>query len=460
MKLGFGKEDITPDLKTPTPNAAGVDRELKFILDHIWTRALVFKDKNNIVVLVAADVPGFLEKDREDLIQEVEKVCAIKKFELVFHSVHQHQAPNVSWNSYGMVNKDGGYAVNEEYYRTFLNKTALAVKQALKNLEDFSIEYGEAEIKGIESNRRIITPEGKIIMRYSRPPKELRKLPEGHIDPLVRVFYLKRKDEKSVVWVNYHGHPTATGGDGALFVSADFPGEALRILEKEKPENEYIYMTGPNGNLNPGKYITGDSKKIEDRRNDRDRMGKILAEGVKRALSDCVEIKTGPIKFKREKLLLQCKKDDSPEQLWTFYSSYDKAVERYREALKEMKETHQKGEKLISGGKIRFAHRIMYYYRIMENGKIPVYFSVMNIGDLNTVFYPGEMFLEASDIIREKFPGKRMLTISLCDGLSNYVVTEDCYEPDKGGYEYSASLLAKGSFTRIVNKAIQMLKES
>jgi len=288
----------------------------------------------------------------------------------------------------------------------------------------------------------------------------LRKLPEGHIDPLVRVFYLKRKDEKSVVWVNYHGHPTATGGDGALFVSADFPGEALRILEKEKPENEYIYMTGPNGNLNPGKYITGDSKKIEDRRNDRDRMGKILAEGVKRALSDCVEIKTGPIKFKREKLLLQCKKDDSPEQLWTFYSSYDKAVERYREALKEMKETHQKGEKLISGGKIRFAHRIMYYYRIMENGKIPVYFSVMNIGDLNTVFYPGEMFLEASDIIREKFPGKRMLTISLCDGLSNYVVTEDCYEPDKGGYEYSASLLAKGSFTRIVNKAIQMLKES
>ncbi|RKZ35514.1 MAG: hypothetical protein DRQ41_15820, partial [Gammaproteobacteria bacterium] len=48
MKVGFGKHNITPDLKLPIPGPAGVDTEREFILDHIWTRALVFKDGANI----------------------------------------------------------------------------------------------------------------------------------------------------------------------------------------------------------------------------------------------------------------------------------------------------------------------------------------------------------------------------------------------------------------------------
>jgi len=451
MKVGFGKQDITPDLRPPIPGPAGVDTEREFILDDIWTRALVFKDENNVLILVAADIANFYEKDREDLIEEIEKVCNIKKFKLVSHCVHMHQAPNVCWNSFSMINKEGGYAINEEYYRAFLNKTALAVKEAFKDLENFQIEYGEAEVKGIESNRRIMGPDEKIRLRGSRPSKKLRELPEGHIDPTVRVFYLKRKDKKNIVWVNYNGHPTATGGDAAPFVSGDFPGQALRILKREKPENGYIYMMGPNGNLNPGKYITGDPFKLEDRIKDRDRMGKILAESIKMAINKAEKLKMGPLKFEKERLLLSHKEKDFP--------TYKQALEQHKEAVKKMIEVHKRGEKLSRGGKIRFTHRILYYYKILENGKIPVYISTMKIGDLNVVFYPGEIFLEASDMIRKNFPGKKIFTIALCDGLFGYVITEDCYETKRHGYEYTATLLAKGSFTAIVDKSIQMLKE-
>ena len=450
MKVGFGKQNITPDLKLPTPGPAGVDTEREFILDDIWTRVLVFKDGISITIIVAADIPNFHEKDREDLIREIEKVCSIKHFELVSHVVHMHQAPNVCWNSFSMINRDGGFAVNEQYYRTFLNKTALAAKEALEDLDCFDIEYAESEVKNIQSNRRIIGSDGDIIMRSSRPPKELREYPEGHIDPMARVFCLKRKSKKNIVWVNYCGHPTATGGDCAPFVSGDYPGEALRILTREHPENEYIYMTGPHGNLNPGKYITGDPWNIKDRQNDRDRMGRILAESIKKSFGKLQDIKTDSVKFKREKLLLSLRED---------LPGYKQAASEYKEAVKEMLEAHKKGEKLSHGGKIRFAHRLFYYYSILEDGKIPIYLSVMKIGDLNIVFFPGEIFVEANDTIRESFPDKKMFAASLCDGLFGYVITEDCYEPGRHGYEHSATLLAKGSFTKIVNKSVEMLKK-
>jgi Neutral/alkaline non-lysosomal ceramidase, N-terminal len=449
MKVGFGKQNITPDLTLPTPGPAGVDTELEFILDNIWTRVLIFEDGNNITIIVAADIPNFHEKDREDLIREIAEICNIKHFELVFHVVHMHQAPNVCWNSFSMINRDGGYAVNEQYYKTFLNKTALAVKDTLDDLDEFKIEYGQAEVAKIESNRRIIGQNGKIFLRGSRPSKELRKYPEGHIDPMVRAFCLKRKNKKNIVWINYCGHPTATGGDAAPFVSGDFPGEALRILTKENPENEYFYMTGPHGNLNPGKYITGDSQNIKDRQNDRDRMGRILAERIKKALGKLQTLATGSISFKREKLLLPLR-DNLPD--------YKQALDDYKEAVKEMLETHMKGKKLSHGGKIRFAHRLCYYHSILEEEKIPVYLSVMNIGDINVVFYPGEIFVEANDTIRERFPDKKIFAASLCDGLFGYVITEDCYEPGRHGYEHSATLLAKGSFTKIVNKSVEMLQ--
>ncbi|MDD5596953.1 MAG: neutral/alkaline non-lysosomal ceramidase N-terminal domain-containing protein [Victivallaceae bacterium] len=451
MKAGFGKQDITPDLTLSIPGPKGVDNELEFVLDNIWTRALVFKDGDSVVIIVAADIPNFHEKDREDLIQEIKKVCNIKNFELVFHVVHMHQAPNVCWNSFSMVNRDGGHAVSDQYYRIFLNKTALAVQEALEDLAEFDIEYGEDEVKNIESNRRLIGEDGKIFLRGSRPPAKLREYPEGHIDPLVRVFCLKRSGKRNIVWINYCGHPTATGGDAAPFVSGDFPGQALRTLEKENPANEYIYLTGPHGNLNPGKYITGDSENIKDRQNDRDRMGLILARGVKTALGKTKKLKCGSIRFKREKLLLPLREG---------LPSRPQAEKEYREAIGEMLDVHGRGGKLSHGGKVRFAHRIRYYHSILEDGKIPVFISVMTVGDMNIVFYPGEIFIEANDVVRQRFPEKEMFVVSLCDGLFGYVITEDCYKPENYGYEHSATLLGEGSFTAIVNKAVRMLRKN
>ena len=406
IKCGFGERMITPPLGTPC--SLGVDDEAEEIFDDIYTRVICLKEKNKILFIISAEVIGLSIEDIADVKEAISKAIGIKSFQIVVHTTHTHQAPNARYHLVFAINKDGYLAISEEYYHYFLEQNSVAAKQALENMAELdSVGYGESEVQKIESNRRIITPDGKLIMRYSRPPEELKRYPEGHIDPKVRCLILRRKGAKDVVWINYHGHPTATGGDEGPYVTGDFPGWAIHLLKGEIPQDEYIYMTGPHGNLNPGKYITGDPKKIEDRKKDRDRMGKILAEGIKKALKNLKFSEVKSFNFLKEKLFLELNPD------WPSKGELEK---KYQEALKEIEEAHSQGKKVVSGGSIRQVQFKRYVYStLLDNTKIPSFISALRIGNYYTVFFPNEIFLEASDEIRKIYPEKKMLTFSMCD---------------------------------------------
>ena len=447
IKCGFGEKIITPPLGTPC--SLGVDDEAEEIFDDIYTRAICLRDRNKILFIISAEVISLSIEDIGDIKNAISKAIDIKDFQIVVHTTHTHQAPLAKYHIVSPINRDGYRAISEEYYHYFLEQNAKAAKQALENLAELdSIGYGESEVQKIESNRRIVTQDGKIIMRSSRPSEELKKYPEGHIDPKVRIFLLRRRNEKDIVWINYHGHPASTGGDEAPFVTGDFPGWAIHLLKEEIPEYNYIYMTGPHGNLNPGKYTTGDPKKIEDRKKDRNRMGKILAEGVKRALKNLKFSKVKSFNFLKEKLFLELNPD---------WPSKEELEKKYQEALKEIKEVHSQGKKVISGGSIRWVQFKRYAYSILVNNKMPSFVSALKIGGYYAVFFPNEIFLEASDKIRRTYPERKMLTFSMCDDAYSYIPTPEAYT--EGGYETSVSRFAPPTFNIVVNTAEKLLKE-
>jgi len=445
IKCGFSKKIITPSLGTPC--SLGVDNEAEEIFDDIYTRVIALQDKSKVIFLISAEVIALSREDRTDIRNAIAKSINMENFQIIIHTIHNHQAPNVRWYVFSTINKDGYQAISEDYYNYFLKQNAKAAKEALENIVELkSIGYGESEVQGIESNRRIITSDGKIIMRYSRPPENLKKYPEGHIDPKVRCIVLKREKAKSIIWINYHGHPTCTGGDEAPYVTGDFPGWALHLLEKEIPQYEYIYMTGPHGNLNPGKYVTG-TERIKDRKHDRDRMGKILAEGIKRALGNAEFNQVYQLKFLKEKLLLKLKSD---------FPSKEKLEKDYQEGLKEIKEAHRQGRKVTGGGSIRRAQaKRAIYYSLIE-GKLPTSVSVLRIGDYYAVFFPSEIFLEASEEIRKIYPKKKILTVSLCSDYIWYIPTPQAYR--EGGYEVNSSLVDSSSFSALVEAGEELIK--
>ena len=84
--------------------------------------------------------------------------------------------------------------------------------------------------------------------------------------------------------------------------TGDFPGQALRLLENEVGSVAFIYGTGPHGGLNPGKYVTGGRDDTETELRDRDRMGRILADGVASALNGSEDVPLLEPRFARERL--------------------------------------------------------------------------------------------------------------------------------------------------------------
>lgn len=448
MRVGLSKVEITPPLGTPC--SLGVDDELVQVWDETWVRALcLVADDGGATFFLSAEVIGFSWEDRADVVAALSNRLGRTDSELVFHSVHQHQAPNVRWHIYGELREHGLNAVSREYYEFFVRASAQAAERALRDAQDCpEVSYGEAPVSGIQSNRRLVGDGGQVVMRYSRPPEELRREPEGHIDPLVRVFIFRRKGRRDdICWVNYHGHPTATGGDEGPWSTGDFPGQALRLLEAEHGGVQFIYGTGPHGNLNPGKYVTGGRDDTEAKLCDLGRMGRILADAVKSALDQSQVFPVSEPKFARERLPVPLKSD---------FPSAEEAEGTFQEGIDEALAAHARAERVTSGGSIRGAVARRYVHRHLIDGKVPMYVSALGFGAGAAVFFPGEVFLEASEEVRAACPKRPVLTFSLCDGWCGYIPTREVYRT--GGYELSASHVSAEAFGQCVASASRLLE--
>jgi hypothetical protein len=79
---------------------------------------------------------------------------------------------------------------------------------------------------------------------------------DGDIDPWLHTLSFWDGDHCVCALHSYAVHPMSTYGAG--LVSADFPGLARELLQKEKPETFQIYASGCSGNVTAGKYNNGD----------------------------------------------------------------------------------------------------------------------------------------------------------------------------------------------------------
>ena len=112
------------------------------------------------------------------------------------------------------------------------NRLAEAVKRSLDGLQPFdTVGLGQAKVDRVAAIRRVITPEGKLLTRWSacRDP-ELAAMPEGGIDPILRTITLAQGN-KPLVRMHYYGHAPADllpRGPGQLRLPRHGPAEARR----------------------------------------------------------------------------------------------------------------------------------------------------------------------------------------------------------------------------------------
>ncbi|MGC3971539.1 MAG: hypothetical protein QM775_30605 [Pirellulales bacterium] len=137
-------------------------------------------------------------------------------------------------------------------------RTAEAVRRALPTARPLThVGLGQAEVRGIASNRRVLKPDGTPYFgRYSAcGDPRLRAQPEGEIDPLLKTITLYDGDRPLATLHSYAVHPMSPYGRG--IVSGDFVALARARRQCATGDQLQIYATGCSGDVTAGKFNDG-----------------------------------------------------------------------------------------------------------------------------------------------------------------------------------------------------------
>jgi hypothetical protein len=291
------------------------------------------------------------------------------------------------------------------FHRQVIERAAEAVRNSSSNAQ-IATHYGvgEADVKEVASNRRIMGPNGRVrATRYTATKDPaLRAEPEGVIDPKVTLLSFWNGDKPLAVLSYYACHPQSYYRTGVP--SPDFPGLARFIRGQAVPEALHVHFNGAGGNIGAGKYNDGAKE-------NRMILAQRLADGMKAAFeatkkepltTELVGWQVVPVKLPvaphlNEEDLVKALKTEPPK------------------------------------GYIAKADQLAWLKRC-EAGQ-PIDITCLRVGTARVVHMPGELFVEYQLAAKAMRPDLNVSMAAYGDYGPGYIGTTRAYP--EGGYETS-----------------------
>ena len=244
------------------------------VRDALWLRGVIIADDTAAYVIAALDYCGLMNSAHDELTRAVAVAAGVAGDHVIVHCVHQHDAPIINFEIEPLVRRE---TFPRAWWREVLEGVACAVGSAREAMVEIArIGCAEVRLEGYASNRRILDDQGKIaFMRFSRTDlRELRELPTGVIDPMLRSVAFSDAAGSIVASLSFYATHPQVANNSRRF-SADAPGEALRLLEKAAPGSFPCFITGAGGNVTAGKFTS-----YEDLEGNLRSFGALLAAGI------------------------------------------------------------------------------------------------------------------------------------------------------------------------------------
>ncbi len=226
--------------------------------DPLLAKGVIIDDGNRRYVLCAIDWCGLSNSTHLLFRGKIARATGADIACVAVQTVHQHTAPYTDGDAQRLLNhtKNPPAYVDFPFLDKVTERLAASVREALDRMTPFDqAGIGESRVERVASNRRVKMPDGSIRARMARSADpELRALPEGRIDPMIKTVTLARSGAPLVRLHYYATHPQSFYGDAR--VSSDVPGLARRRLEAKEGIPQ-IYFTGCAGDVTMGKYNDG-----------------------------------------------------------------------------------------------------------------------------------------------------------------------------------------------------------
>ncbi len=416
--------DITPPIGEPLCYA--LQKVTAILIEHpLAAKGVVLRQGETTVVLCALDLCSLANDADWQFRKRLARAARTTPARVAAQSLHLHTVPGINPDLTRLATApDALCCGTAEYFETVTRKTAAAVSEAVARLEPVThIGHGWAAVDRVASSRRIRTPDGNIMPRYScTEALDEFMAPEGLIDGFVRTVAFHAGDRMIAQLHYYATHPQSFYGDG--HVTCDVPGLARARLEQETGVPQ-IYFTGCSGNVTMGKYNNGSPEC-------RAELAQRLYDGMARATK-------------------AIKREPAGEMAWKVVRVRFPYSTAAADAAEPLQQTLLDPARSV-GERVRAAWALGYAERVRS--RRPFELSCLSLGPVRTVHLPGEPFVEYQ-LWAQRVAADRFLAVAgYGDGAMGYICTDEAFT-DRGGYEQTWAFA--GRCERVLKNAIKRL---
>lgn len=403
MKVGYGRCDITPTApfyllgyKTPARN-----HPAEGIHDRIYINALLIQNNlGDSIFLATGDLLEIEDVVAADIRQKLSQRYAIDYDNIVIGVTHTHHSVrdfHKSWE-YGQFNQD--------YYDFLMNSFLSVFEQCQKTLTESTMVYGEDLVLGYYGNRNHKGQQS---------------------DNTVSVVKFVHGEKEIAGLVNLAVHSTVLSGKN-MQLTADLAGNLSTKLQKRWGYYPLMLIG-----------CAGDSS------NHNERLGRDFSELER--ITDGLSDRIAQIKTKKTIHI-----DNHPLQVLTLSQEIINDKERFDADLHRQLIGMKDGS-IQAVGSQPLAHLIEKCENQLKKPQFYdlIAFSVLDMGDLRLVTFPGELASAGGSILRNATE-KTVLIAGYSNGFHHYFLEAKDYGLS---FETVGNPVPPGTFERIINKLIQ-----
>lgn len=403
LRVGTFEVDASP--KIGGPLAYDPTKE---ITSPLSCRGVVLLSEQPPVVLCTVDWLGIANGANEKFRASLAAAVGTTADRVAVHTLHQHDAPRCDLTAAEILEPFGQSAPHFDVplIEQVIKNASTAASAAAKSAKPVvSIGVGQAVVKDVASNRRILGPDGKVVAtRYTACKDEkVRALPTGVIDPVLRSLTFFSATDPIAVLTFYATHPQSyyrTGG-----ANPDFPGMARNSRQTETGVF-HLHFNGAGGNIGAGKFNDGSTENRS-----------VLADKVAAGMRDAFASQK---KQDATKLVLDWK---------ALPVAIPKASHLNHKAL----EAAVASDETPFALRVHSAEKLAFLRRSEAGVKIPI--GRLKLGDNQLLFMPGELFVEYQLAAQHMLPDSNVFLAAYGEYGTFYIGTRIAYP--QGGYETS-----------------------
>jgi neutral ceramidase len=437
LRVGVAEVDITPPVGH---RMAGYfdERLATGVHDSLFARAMVLEQGRERVALVFCDLLGVPLKMSSKARQRASHATGIPFANIMVCATHSHTGPLFSdvrrdFFHERAVAKFGHDPHEEVFYPKLLeDKIVEVIVTAVSRSGAAELSAGFGQLEGVAFNRRYHMSDGSVRFNPGVLNPDIVRA-AGPVDPAVGVMLVRRGGKEAAAVTVFACHCDTTGGTE---YSADYPYYLSEALRRQFG-SEFVSMFGAGacGDLNHINVGARDSSKGTLMP---ERIGTNLAAVVLQASAGLRPVERPRLRASSRVLELPLQ-EVSPEQ-----------VEAARQRLPTLVD---RGVPLME--KVEAVKRL----DLANMGKSwPMEVQVFRFDhQAAMVCLPGEIFVELGLEIKKRSPFATTLVVSICNDRPAYVPTLKAFS--EGSYEVTNSRIEPGGGERLVEAAVEMLKE-